>query len=637
MNTFRNLVIYTFFFLSFVSVKATSANDSLKTHPKDSITIPIVRTLRFDNSYAVPSLFIKDSINAEFYRTLPYFKSTNYPAYLGVAGQAAYSLSYFDNKKINDMPFLAPFGLSFYSNTDNVFYNVRRPFTSIRFTGSANAFEAFKALHTQNITKEWNIGFEMNFYGALGAFTNQKASTHQMKAFTTYFGPRYSLVGQYSVNRLITQENGGIDDVSNLRNSAFNLKLLNVNLPNANSTTRFTQLYFRQEFNLSGRYRKPDTLKVELQEFPICFGHEMKAERSYRSFTETMSTQTKGFYPNLGLDNLKTKDSAICRSFTNFAYLKVSANRTKSNSQTLIGGVGVETEKYYFADREMWDKPSLYNNGFVQGSLWNYSKSHRGFDGNARFYLTGRKQANTEATARLYNDFQHFDSLRIEASVEAQLTSPAYFYTTYRSNHFTWNNDNFLKQQTTTVIAQLYSLRDSYHAKASISMIKNYVFVSENLNINQNKSEILVYALDLGKRTNSGMFYISNNIVFQHATSKDIPVPFLATVNTYAIKARFYKKAMTMKLGVDVYYWTKFYTPAYMPELGVFYKQTSNKNGDFSYVDAFVQFDFKRMQLFLKYSHTGYFASKSNTFFSVDHYPLDKPAFSYGLSWYFYN
>jgi len=71
--------------------------------------------------------------------------------------------------------------------------------------------------------------------------------------------------------------------------------------------------------------------------------------------------------------------------------------------------------------------------------------------------------------------------------------------------------------------------------------------------------------------------------------------------------------------------------------LGVFYKQTKTKTGEYPFVDAFLQFSFKRMQVFFKYSHASYYVTSSNNFFSVYNYPLDKPTFSYGLSWYFYN
>ena len=153
----------------------------------------------------------------------------------------------------------------------------------------------------------------------------------------------------------------------------------------------------------------------------------------------------------------------------------------------------------------------------------------------------------------------------------------------------------------------------------------------------QNRLNVFVYALDAGKQTNLGILYLSNNLVLQQSSNAVVSVPALVTSNTIAIKAKFFKKALAMKTGFDVYYWTKFFAPAYMPELGVLYRQTNHSVGDYPFVDAFLQLNFKRMQLFLKYSHASYYVTSSNYFQSVDNYPLDKPTLSYGLSWYFYN
>ena len=638
MQIVRRFLISISLLLSFTSVFAGITNDSADYHTKDTIKDAVVRSLRFDNSLAIPTIFEKDSINDNHFRSLPYYKATLYPAYLGVVGQAAYSLSYFDNRKLNDNPFMSPFALSFFSAADKDFYNTRRPFTIIKFVGSSNMFESFNALHTQNITKEWNIGFEMNFYGAIGAYNYQKASTHDMRLFTTFFGSRYSIVAQYSFNRLFSQENGGVKNVEKLRtNSNYDTKMLDVYLSGANSVTRFTQLYIKQEFNLTGRYRKPDSLKIELNEFPLSLGHELKSERSYRMYKETLSALSTVFYPTKPLNSATTRDSSISKVISNFFFLKASSNKKRSNIQTLIAGVGVETENYIITDYEMWGKSSIFNNGYLQMNLWNKSKSHKGFDAQARYYLSGRKQSNIETHAGIYSDYKKFDSLRIEANIDGQISSPSYFYTTYRSNHFSWNNNNLKNQQVVTASAQIHSLHDKYHLKVSASVLQNYVYVSDDLSIQQHNDNIIVYALDAGKKTNVGCLYLSNNIVFQHANTSIISAPQFVTVNTIALKARLFKKALKMKVGLDIYYWSKFYEPGYMPELGVFYKQSSNKTGDYPLTDVFIQFDYKRLQFFLKYSHASYYLTSGTNFNTVNRYPLDKPAISYGLSWYFYN
>ena len=63
------------------------------------------------------------------------------------------------------------------------------------------------------------------------------------------------------------------------------------------------------------------------------------------------------------------------------------------------------------------------------------------------------------------------------------------------------------------------------------------------------------------------------------------------------------KNAMDMQLGVNGTYYTKYYVPGYMPDLGVFYNQREAEAGGNPLFDAFVNCQWKKVCIFLKYTN----------------------------------
>jgi len=98
-----------------------------------------------------------------------------------------------------------------------------------------------------------------------------------------------------------------------------------------------------------------------------------------------------------------------------------------------------------------------------------------------------------------------------------------------------------------------------------------------------------------------------------------------------------FKKKLTLKTGFDFWYWTRFNTPGYSPVTGGFFNQEYYSHGNYPLVDYFLQFNFKRMQVFVKYAHVSYYLTNTNDYIAISRYPMQKGNFSFGISWYFYN
>src|SRR5205807_1761815 len=72
--------------------------------------------------------------------------------------------------------------------------------------------QVFKALHTQNINPQLNVGFNLNFIGSQGFYPRQNVGDFSGAVFSWYESKskRYNLLANYTFNTLKTPENGSI-------------------------------------------------------------------------------------------------------------------------------------------------------------------------------------------------------------------------------------------------------------------------------------------------------------------------------------------------------------------------------------------------------------------------------------------
>jgi len=625
--------------------------DSVKVAKKDTFTVPIVRTLRFADAYKVPVLDVYDSTNTQFYRYYEQYSRTSYPGYLGVVGQASYDIDFMNRKTFCQDLFLEPYSLTFLSYKDLDYYNTRRPFTKLSYVDGANEEGIFNVLHTQNVNKECNFGLEMRFLGAVGSYMYEKSSGRDIRAWVNYFGPRYSLVSQYSFNRLYTQENGGLYDLADVNNLQSILKessmQLTINLSGASSKNRFTQFYAKQEFSLIPAYKKPDTIQLALNEFPLALGHEIIFDDAYRTYTETVTDNVLEFYPRLPHDTTETNDSSRYQMLDNMLYLKLTGNR-RNGIATMLG-FGVESEIHQFADYAGYDPMTFYQNSYVALKIWKKGNQKSGFDLSSRFFANGRKSQNYLADFTLFTTFDVLGEPSVAAvTAHADRQSPSYFFNTYSSNFYDWRYD-FGNQMTNQVSIKVSSVKKKFEARLSASLIDNYMYFNQTLdpgNIyssqdiapTQEKDGLMVLSGLLSKKTHFWIVQLDNSVLWQQSSNTGVlSLPQLATFNTISFNIKLFKKKLLFRPGADVYTWTAFNLPGYSPELGVFYSQHETSYGKYPFVDAFLQFNFKRMQIFFKYANVSYHFTRSSALFSVHRYPQQTASFSFGLSWYFYN
>ena len=147
-----------------------------------------------------------------------------------------------------------------------------------------------------------------------------------------------------------------------------------------------------------------------------------------------------------------------------------------------------------------------------------------------------------------------------------------------------------------------------------------------------------VLTASINKEFVLGPLHLDNKVLFQLSSNQEVlPLPSVALNLKYYIEMNLGKGAMRMQAGINGFYNTAWYSPAWNPALGVFHNQNECKYNNGPYFDAFINMQWKRACLFVKYENAGQgWPMKSFDYFSAHHYINTQRGLKLGIYWPFY-
>lgn len=213
-----------------------------------------------------------DTSLASFQNFNPLLKNTISSNYLGNLGSAAQSKIYYDRKIYKTgFVFSEPYAIYFHLPKDQLYFNTKRQFTLFNYGsgGPKNESEqVLGVLHTQNVNKDFNFGFDYDMISSDGRYQNQQVKQNKITLFSSYQKKGYRLHVNVGLNRVKAQENGGIDSLHYLGSDEYkNRKNIPVKLDDARNQVFNTGFYLAQEYRF-GKTIEEITV-VEKKEVPL--------------------------------------------------------------------------------------------------------------------------------------------------------------------------------------------------------------------------------------------------------------------------------------------------------------------------------------------------------------------------------
>ena len=649
----------------------------------------------FHNMVELRDQWVDTSYNFHFH-DYPFMKQDVGATWLGVAGSPVENYNFFKREENQDAIFFTPYQSWTFTPESLPFYNTKTPYTELGYTGTLFANREkeesnVKILTTQNITPELNLTLQYTNFSGRGILQHEGTSYRTVVIATNYTGKKYLMHAGFIYNRIERKENGGITDLSMIRDTTVDAREIGVYLQDASSKTRTNTVFLDQSYripftfieDLKGRKERiaeearrdsilasGDSLaiaalieqekadlalaaetpeKVNTDITSAFIGHSSEYAVFRRAYTDKISTSDsygrEFFNDRFYLNPTMSQDSMRVMRLENKAFIRLQPWKSDGIVSKLDVGIGDKLLNFYsFRPIGYIEGPlntpqnSVYVYAGANGQYQKYLK----WDASGKYNFLGHEINDFNINGNVLVNFYPFrkdrqSPLSIKAHFETSLTEPNYYDQHLYTNHYVWNN-NFSKISTTKIEGSIAIPRLKMDASVGYALLSNNIYYDSEGIARQNTDPMSIISATLRKDFTLWKFHFDNRALFQYSSHPDVvTLPMLALNLRYYLQFDVVKNVMQMQIGADGLYTTKWHALSYNPVLGVFHNQHEREYGNCPYIDAFVNVQWKRVSLFLKFVNVNMgWPCKKADYFSADGYINTQRAFKFGISWPFW-
>lgn len=589
--------------------------------------------------------------------------------FLGNLGSPRNSRLFFQRDNSNQNIFIAPYSSFYYTPGDFRFVNTKSPYTNLDYYKGGSKHEGeerFKAYFGLSANRHFSTGFKVDYVYGRGYYQKQSTAHLNGAYFASYIGDRYDANLLVSYFRIKARENGGISNDKYITDplsmnegkkeytsSDIPVRFVNNNAWNTNKdlyvflTHRYKIGFSREIENpdIDRSKLPPDSIPPKIKEYvPVTsIIHTVKVETAKRNFLSYGMPEDyfeNQYMPGDSIDDnfnyLSVKNTvglALLEGFNKWSKFGLTAFATYDLRQytqidSLYNGQRYAMHKYTQHDFAVGGELSKQ-----QGSMIHYKV-------NGQISLLGSNIGDFNVNGNIDLNFRLFgDTVRLIANAYIKNSSPLFFYNTYHSKNFWWDN-NFSKEWKYNVNGTLAIDKWRTNLNIGVENIKNYLYFDNNAKAAQFTGNVQVFAAKLRQDFKLGIFHLDNEITYQTSSNNNVlPLPTWSLYHNFYISATLAKKVLRVEIGADVRFFTKYYAEAYNPATGQFHLQPENDKiqiGGYPVVNAYLNLFIKRTRIFVMMSHLNNGTGNRNAFYAP-HYPINPSLFKFGISWNFYD
>lgn len=518
------------------------------------------------------------------------------------------------------------------------YFNSHGRMTDITYFQGSKKLQSIWATHTQNLSPELSIGIDFRKSGSLGHYLRQKTNLTNFDLHEMYhtINKKYYALVSFTGNKIIQQENGGLENDLYLQIKDQKPSELPVNFSDAKHFHNERELYIGQFLNFGYFTSVVDTsdstksIKTLHPTSQLSYSFNYKKARS---FFENNENSSDYFFDSL------TYDSSGFYKIRNEIAFTTKANRSKKHDQTRSTRIqgSVFHENIFFQQRVLGfyggdyrtTLDNIYVHAIADGMI--SRKYSWGVDG--QFNVYGNPG---DFKSRIYA-YMPIDSNSYYVGISGgyMLCTPELILQKYLSNQFVWNN-NFSKSSVAEISLGFYDYKHHLKFEVNYFSLANTVVYNQHAVPVQYASSISHAVLSLEKNFHLGKFRIENKVYYQPSDNSIIRTPDWVTTNSVLFESHTKNNTGTFCSGIEFRYYSSFYANGYRPESGVFYLQDSLQVGKYPIISALAMLKLKRARLFVKAENL-YEVISGLDDFSVPHYPMANMRLILGISWRFFD
>ena len=547
------------------------------------------------------------------------------------------------------------------------FYNVYRPMTLLAYNFGGNRDNHTDRLSAQfagNVNRRIGVAAFMDYLYSKGCYEDQATKDYAYGANVYYTGSRYEMQVLFNAFNFLNKENGGITDDLYITDPGqlqggddkVESKSIPVNLTNAFTRMTGSRLFTTQAYKV-GFWREEevnDTLTREVYVPVTKFIYSLDYQTRRHRFINKNNGDAAKFFENTYITMTETDDNSyywhlsnslgieLMEGFQKWAKFGLSAYATyqiRKYSQTTAN------DKYQGVDPD-GDLLTPLPPGFdiapkvTQSLLWVGGRLEKTqgsllkYAADAKFGIVGEAAGEIDINGRIQTNFKLLgDTVKLEARGSFSNLTPSWMLKQYISNHFAWKND-FGKIRKFNVGGELQIPWTHTTVSANFESAQNVIYFDSRSLPQQNGSTVGIFALRLHQELHFGIWNWNNTLTYQASTNQDvIPLPALAIYSNMYLAFKAFR-VLTLQIGVDCDYFTRYRGMMYQPATASFHvqeKENAIKVGNYPLMNAYITAKLYQVRFFILWSHfnQGLF---SKNYFSMPHYPIDPRRLQFGLS-----
>ena len=391
--------------------------------------------------------------------------------------------------------------------------------------------------------------------------------------------------------------------------------------------------------SLNNNHALPEDTNFVEEFVPVTsFIHTFKIERARHSYQSVSTPDENAYYNKQGV----SRDSTTAFSVKNVFGIALLEGFNRYAKAGLTGYISHKFSRYDLMNADSMTVDRFTEQGiYVGGELAKRQGKtlHYSIDGEVGIMDKAmgqfRVNGNMDLNFRLWKDTVN---LKVRGFVKNTL--PSFYMRHYHSNLHVWDNDNMEKEFRTRVEGELNIDRWGTNLRAGVENVKNYTYLNQKAVPEQNSGNIQILSATLKQNFRAGIFHLDNEVTWQKSSNETVlPLPQFSVYSNLYLLTKLAKKVLTVQLGADVRYFTKYNAPAYTPSIQQFHLQPENDQveiGGYPIVNVYANLHLKRTRLFAMYSHVNQGMGTRNSFL-VPHYPINPSLLRIGVSWNFYD
>lgn len=528
------------------------------------------------------------------------------------------------------------------------FYNVYVPMTllSYNFTwGKSTKTDWLSAVFAGNVNRKVGIGAWMDFPYTKGMYNTQATKEFAYGVNGYYTGSRYEMQAFFNHYNHVSKENGGITDDRYITNpgeiqggvTSVQATTIPVNLRDAHNRLIGSDLYMTHAYKV-GFWRditQPGDTVTKEEYVPVTkFIYAFNYRDNDRFFINTSTPTDPDYWRHTFYNEEKTEDDARYWSVKNTLGVEMIEGFQKWAKFGLSAYATYDIDRYWYnvlglGEADKTTRHRLWVGGRIEktrGSIIRY-------DADAKFGVAGKAIGEVDVQGRIRARFRvGRDSMEVAAKGYFRNLEPNFFYQHYVGNHFRWDND-FGKIRTMRVEGKLVIPWTRTELRAGVENLQNYIYFNSEAMPVQHAGHIQVLSAALQQNLKFGIWNWNNTVTWQRSSNSDImPMPELTVYSNMFLYFKAFR-ALTVQVGVDCDYYTKYKGYAYQPALMAFTQQGADATyvGNYALANVYLTCKLYKVRFFVMGSNIVQNWFQRNGF-ALPHYPIDPRQFRCGLS-----